>query len=174
MVLEEGRIKDDDDDVAGGLQPGHLSRPLQAKKKNTLKTTQRESSINAPPRTNTNNTHHQNSLYYKLPNKREITFKMSSDMASQISQGALRFVIKFKNLAIFSNLKNSAIFNDNDGIREKYPVPVCQCVRISPLAPQGNNAPERYRIVLSDVKNFVQCMLATRIITPICTSLNIH
>jgi replication factor A1 len=41
-------------------------------------------------------------------------------------------------------------------------VPVCQCVQIKTLGSSGEGAPERYRLVLSDVKNFVQSMLATR------------
>jgi replication factor A1 len=46
-------------------------------------------------------------------------------------------------------------------------VPVCQCVQIKPLAAQsGTGNPERYRIVLSDIKNFVQSMLATGVFIP--------
>src|SRR5690554_6738229 len=55
---------------------------------------------------------------------------------------------------------SSAIFNDPDRRARDFPVPVCQCVQIKPIASQGNGA-ERYRIVLSDTKNFVQSMLAT-------------
>lgn len=40
-------------------------------------------------------------------------------------------------------------------------MPVCQCVQIKPLAAQSAGSPDRYRIVLSDIKNFVQSMLAT-------------
>lgn len=40
--------------------------------------------------------------------------------------------------------------------------PVLQCVQIKPLAPRQPNGPERYRVVFSDVRNFVQSMLATR------------
>ena len=40
-------------------------------------------------------------------------------------------------------------------------MPVCQCVQIKPLAAQNPGNPERFRIVLSDIKNFVQSMLAT-------------
>lgn len=39
-------------------------------------------------------------------------------------------------------------------------MPICQCVQIKPIVAQSG-APERYRIVLSDIKNFVQSMLAT-------------
>lgn len=42
--------------------------------------------------------------------------------------------------------------------------PVLQCVQIKPLAGQ-QGAAERFRIVLSDIDNFVQCMLATRMFT---------
>jgi replication factor A1 len=55
----------------------------------------------------------------------------------------------------------SAIFNDPGALEAKFPVPVCQCVQIKALAGSEGN-PERYRIVLSDVDNFVQSMLATR------------
>ena len=63
----------------------------------------------------------------------------------QITQGAL-----------------DAIFNDPERLEMNYPVPVCQCVQIKTLASNQENAPERYRLVLSDVFNFVQCMLATQ------------
>ncbi|KFY69575.1 hypothetical protein V496_00122 [Pseudogymnoascus sp. VKM F-4515 (FW-2607)] len=53
-----------------------------------------------------------------------------------------------------------AIFNDPERRATDFPVPVCQCVQIKPLASQGNGQ-ERYRVVLSDTKNFVQSMLAT-------------
>ena len=56
----------------------------------------------------------------------------------------------------------SAIFNDPERLQKDFPVPVCQCVQIKALGSQGEGNPERYRIVLSDVNNFVQGMLATR------------
>jgi len=56
----------------------------------------------------------------------------------------------------------SAIFNDPDTLQRDYPVPVCQCVQIKTLASSGVDTPERYRLVLSDIKNFVQSMLSTR------------
>lgn len=37
---------------------------------------------------------------------------------------------------------------------------MCQCVQIKPLPQSGGG--ERFRIVLSDIKNFVQSMLATQ------------
>ena len=39
--------------------------------------------------------------------------------------------------------------------------PILQCVQIKPLAGQ-QGAQERYRVVFSDIINFVQSMLATR------------
>ncbi|EKD13869.1 uncharacterized protein L3040_005515 [Drepanopeziza brunnea f. sp. 'multigermtubi'] len=55
-----------------------------------------------------------------------------------------------------------AIFNDPIALQEQYPVPVCQCVQIKTLASSGEGAADRYRLVLSDVDNFVQSMLATQ------------
>ncbi len=54
-----------------------------------------------------------------------------------------------------------AIFSDSD-IRSRFPTsPVLQCLQIKPL-PAQPNAPERYRVVLSDLQNYVQTMLATQ------------
>ncbi|KAH8821109.1 replication factor-a protein 1 [Xylogone sp. PMI_703] len=64
---------------------------------------------------------------------------------SKITQGAL-----------------DAIFNNPERIEKEFPVPVCQCVQIKALGSQAEGVPERYRIVLSDIKNFVQSMLATQ------------
>ncbi|KAI1179224.1 replication factor-A protein [Nemania sp. FL0916] len=59
-----------------------------------------------------------------------------------------------------------AIFNDPANADQRYPVPVLQCLQIKPLAaqqaPGGPAQPERYRVVLSDIGNYVQCMLATQ------------
>ncbi|KAG9244496.1 putative RFA1 protein [Calycina marina] len=55
-----------------------------------------------------------------------------------------------------------AIFNENSNLENRFPVPVFQCVQIKKLGSQGDSNPERYRIVLSDVSNFVQSMLATQ------------
>jgi len=80
-----------------------------------------------------------------------------------ITQGALKYgaqnIYSFLCLCltIFS-----AIFNDQDSLARDYPVPVCQCVQMKTLGSQTEGAPERYRLVLSDMKNFVQSMLATR------------
>jgi hypothetical protein len=57
---------------------------------------------------------------------------------------------------------SSAIFNDPDRLQRDFPVPVCQCVQVKTLASTTEGQPERYRLVLSDVSNFVQSMLATR------------
>ncbi|EAQ92381.1 hypothetical protein CHGG_00616 [Chaetomium globosum CBS 148.51] len=65
----------------------------------------------------------------------------------QISQGAIE-----------------AIFLDANRAAVHYPVPVMQCLHITTLESKGPGtaAPERYRIVLSDLRNYVQCMLATQ------------
>ncbi|KAF3005553.1 Replication factor A protein 1 [Neopestalotiopsis sp. 37M] len=57
-----------------------------------------------------------------------------------------------------------AIFASQDIANQRFPVPVLQCLQIKPLAagPAGGNSAERYRVVLSDVSNYVQCMLATQ------------
>ncbi|GKT50340.1 replication factor A protein 2 [Colletotrichum spaethianum] len=68
------------------------------------------------------------------------------DVESKITKGAL-----------------DAIFNDPEGANAKFPVPVLQCLQIKPLAAQAGGGAERYRIVLSDVNNYVQCMLATQV-----------
>jgi len=51
----------------------------------------------------------------------------------------------------------AAIF-DNDPNRIEHPV--VQCVQIKPIAAQPG-MPERYRVVFSDSRNYVQTMLAT-------------
>ncbi|EFX03800.1 replication protein a DNA-binding subunit [Grosmannia clavigera kw1407] len=61
----------------------------------------------------------------------------------------------------------AAIFSDPESARTQFPVPVLQCLQIKPLGPPPNGAAgaagsERYRVVLSDVDNFVQTMLATQ------------
>ncbi|KAL4937152.1 hypothetical protein BDV06DRAFT_203480 [Aspergillus oleicola] len=62
-----------------------------------------------------------------------------SSQASHISVGAL-----------------SAIF---DGTKPQIHEPVVQCVQVKPLPPQANNQ-ERFRVVFSDISNYVQTMLA--------------
>ncbi|TAQ90680.1 hypothetical protein B7494_g1013 [Chlorociboria aeruginascens] len=64
---------------------------------------------------------------------------------AQVTQGAL-----------------NAIFNDQDRLQREFPVPIFQCVQIKALGSQGEGVPERFRIVLSDIQNFVQSMLATQ------------
>ncbi|KAF2101606.1 replication factor A 1, rfa1 [Rhizodiscina lignyota] len=59
-----------------------------------------------------------------------------------ITQGALR-----------------GIFNESPGgVAE----PVLQCVQIKAMERKDNSQPDRYRVVLSDVQNFIQSMLATQ------------
>jgi hypothetical protein len=80
-----------------------------------------------------------------------------------ITQGALKYVAQniYSFLCLCLTIF-SAIFNDQDSLARDYPVPVCQCVQMKTLGSQTEGAPERYRLVLSDMKNFVQSMLATR------------
>ena len=40
-------------------------------------------------------------------------------------------------------------------------IPILQCVQVKPMAPQPG-AQARFRVVYSDITNFVQSMLATR------------
>lgn len=57
-----------------------------------------------------------------------------------------------------THLNDSAIFDDNkDQVQE----PIVQCVQIKPLPPQPGHQ-ERYRAVFSDIANYVQTMLASR------------
>ena len=51
------------------------------------------------------------------------------------------------------------IFNEPEKAQKLYPSPVLQCLQIKQMAPnpQGD---ERYRLVLSDSKFYVQTMLA--------------
>lgn len=55
---------------------------------------------------------------------------------------------------------HSAIFN-SDEPNKAVSQPVLQCVQVKPLAGQ-QGGPERFRVVFSDINNFVQSMLATR------------
>ncbi|KAK4228740.1 hypothetical protein QBC38DRAFT_139870 [Podospora fimiseda] len=56
-----------------------------------------------------------------------------------------------------------AIFNDPERAARDFAVPVLQCLQIKTLdnKPDGSGPP-RYRIVLSDIRNYIQCMLATQ------------
>lgn len=56
----------------------------------------------------------------------------------------------------------SAIFNDTDRVIKDFPVPVCQVVQVKPMGAGVDGQAERFRLVVSDIQNFVQCMLATR------------
>lgn len=38
-----------------------------------------------------------------------------------------------------------------------------QCLQIRPLESNGPGAAKRYRVILSDMKNYIQCMLASQI-----------
>jgi replication factor A1 len=66
--------------------------------------------------------------------------------------------------AIINGEARRAIFNTPDQIQSRFAVPVLQCLQIKPLTAQGQGQgpQERYRVVLSDIKNYVQCMLATQ------------
>lgn len=61
---------------------------------------------------------------------------------------------------------SSAIFSDPDDANERFPVPVLQCLQIKLLENKAANpdvpSPERYRVVLSDMDNYIQCMLSTQ------------
>ncbi len=66
---------------------------------------------------------------------------MANNAGSRIDQGSLE-----------------AIFDGPPGQKLE---PIVQCVQVKPLA--GSTAPtERFRVVFSDIKNFVQTMLATQ------------
>ncbi|KAL8795017.1 MAG: hypothetical protein Q9195_002465 [Heterodermia aff. obscurata] len=69
---------------------------------------------------------------------------MAANAASLINQGSL-----------------SAIFSSSNDPNSNHLQPVLQCVQVKPLAGQPG-APERFRVVFSDIINFVQSMLATQ------------
>ncbi|KAL6714738.1 Replication factor A protein 1 [Lecanora helva] len=54
----------------------------------------------------------------------------------------------------------AAIFDSNTDPNSAVSQPVLQCVQVKPLTGQPG-APERFRVVFSDISNFVQSMLAT-------------
>ena len=57
------------------------------------------------------------------------------------------------------------MFNDGDRAQQQFPVPILQCLQIKTLDSKNGSAggaTERFRIVLSDLKNYVQCMMATQ------------
>lgn len=67
-----------------------------------------------------------------------------ADAASQVSRGAL-----------------NALFYQPDVAAQQFPAPIMQCLQVKPMAAQSGGG-ERYRIVLSDMTNYCQCMLATQ------------
>lgn len=81
---------------------------------------------------------------------------------AQITQGALKFVLSSAYHFAPPLTTHSAIFNDPATLERQFPVPVCQCVQIKALSSNTEGGAERYRVVLSDITNFVQSMLATR------------
>ncbi|KAK5987089.1 Replication factor A protein 1 [Cladobotryum mycophilum] len=66
------------------------------------------------------------------------------DATSQLSQGCL-----------------DVIFNDADKAAKLFPVPVMQCLQIKQMAPSAQGG-DRYRLVMSDGRHYVQTMLATQ------------
>ncbi|KAK7427832.1 Replication factor A protein 1 [Neonectria magnoliae] len=66
------------------------------------------------------------------------------DAASALSQGAL-----------------DVIFNDPDKAGKMFPVPVMQCLQVKQMAPSAQGG-DRYRLVMSDGRHYVQTMLATQ------------
>ncbi|KAI9794150.1 MAG: Replication factor A protein 1 [Candelina submexicana] len=73
-----------------------------------------------------------------------------NDPASYITQGSLSTIF---NTGISGNISGS--------VNPAHANPILQCVQIKPLPGQGG-APDRYRVVFSDIVNFVQSMLATQ------------
>lgn len=68
---------------------------------------------------------------------------------------------KLPNKLYSNHTIHSAIFDETKPqVRE----PIVQCVQIKALPPQPNH-PDRYRAVFSDIANYVQTMLATRMLT---------
>ena len=62
---------------------------------------------------------------------------------------------------ILAHIFDSAIFSSSNDPNSNKLEPVLQCVQVKPIAGQPG-APERFRVVFSDIINFVQSMLATR------------
>ena len=86
--------------------------------------------------------------------------------ASKISKGALRFVPRHQNAKFLCDRADtnpySAIFNDVENAHKQYPVPVLQCLQVKALGQQPGGT-DRFRIVLSDLDNYVQAMLASQV-----------
>lgn len=62
--------------------------------------------------------------------------------------------------AAFQRVDAGSITAIFDGGPNKVEYPVVQCVQIKPIASNPGNA-ERYRVIFSDTKNYIQTMLAT-------------
>ncbi|KAK0638749.1 hypothetical protein B0T16DRAFT_394607 [Cercophora newfieldiana] len=56
-----------------------------------------------------------------------------------------------------------SIFTDPDRTARNFANPVAQCLQIKPLGAGNGQAPERYRLVLSDSLHYAQCMLGTQL-----------
>lgn len=86
----------------------------------------------------------------------------TAQAASYINQGSLRYdcsqyaADRQRVLTI-----HRAIFEQDEDSKAAVPEPILQCVQVKPLNSQPG-APERFRVVFSDVINFAQSMLATR------------
>ena len=61
----------------------------------------------------------------------------------------------------------SAIFNSSADPNTAVSQPILQCVQVKPLMGQ-QGAPERFRVVFSDINNFVQSLRAPRKTPEIC------
>lgn len=85
-----------------------------------------------------------------------------ADPAAQVSVGALGYCFPppsfVCDVLLLSRL--SAIFDDT---KPKSAEPVVQCVQVK-LLPNQTKGQERYRVVFSDISNYIQTMLATRML----------
>lgn len=84
---------------------------------------------------------------------------MAANAEGAVSRGALRYT---KMGWILSQISRADLTDfrrivEGEHIQE----PVFQCVQVKPMTQNANGA-ERYRLVWSDVDNFIQSMLATR------------
>ena len=77
-----------------------------------------------------------------------------------ITQGAIRFVIPYYSSHCLTNPSYRSIFEPNGGAVEN---PVLQCVQIKTMEAKASDANpmQRFRVVLSDIRNFIQTMVAT-------------
>ncbi len=81
---------------------------------------------------------------------------MAAEAEAAITQGALRYGTTTRCKLCRSNCKSREIYNGGQPHE-----PILQCVQLKPLAATANNV-ERYRVVFSDVRNWIQAMLGTR------------